>query len=126
METVTVERFARFEAAVGVTPRVAVCVPPEYVAEMVTEVEAATELVLTVKVTVVAPEATVTLAGTVAAAVLLLERETTAPPAGAAALMVTVPVELAPPTTEVGLTVTDVIESVNGLTFKVAVRVFPE
>jgi hypothetical protein len=59
--------------------------------------------VLTVKVAVVAPAATVTLAGTVAADVLLLLSVTTAPPVGAAALSFTVPVEEAPPVTDVGL-----------------------
>jgi len=50
----------------------------------VTGVDAATLLVLTVKVALVAPAATVTLAGTVAAAVLSLIRETAAPPVGLA------------------------------------------
>ena len=50
-----------------------------------------TELVVTVKVALLAPEAMLTLAGTVAAAVLLLESITTAPEDGAAALSVTVP-----------------------------------
>jgi len=60
-------------------------------------------LVLTVKVAVVAPAATVTLEGTCAADVLLLESETTAPPDGAAALNVTVPVEVCvPPVALVG------------------------
>ena len=71
-----------------------------------TEVDAATGLVLTVKVALVAPSGTVTLGGTVAALVLLLESETTAPPVGAGPLSVTVPVEdCAPPTTVVGLSV---------------------
>src|SRR6266550_1679179 len=80
---------------------------------MVTAVDAATALVLTVKVALVAPAATVTLEGTVAAAVLLLESATCAPPAGAAPLNVTVPVEdCVPPITLVGLSVSD--ESVAG------------
>src|SRR5437899_12574402 len=68
---------------------------------MVTEVDAATALVLTGKVALVVPSGTVTLAGTVAAA-LLLARETTAPSRGAGALSVTVPVEERPPVTLVG------------------------
>jgi hypothetical protein len=69
---------------------------------MVTVVDVATALVLTVNVAVVAPPATVTLDGTVAAVVLLLESVTCAPPAGAAPLNVTVPVEEFPPGTLVG------------------------
>src|SRR5882724_9613263 len=65
---------------------------------MVTEVDAATALVLTVNVALVAPAATVTLA----AVVLLLERVTCAPPVGAGPLSVTVPVEEFPPVTLVG------------------------
>ena len=61
-----------------------------------------TELVVAVKVALLAPEAMLTLAGTVAAAVLLLERVTTAPEDGAAALSVTVPWEVLPPTTLIG------------------------
>ena len=96
---------------------------------MVTAVDAATALVLTVKVALVAPAATVTLEGTVAAAVLLLESATCAPPAGAAPLNVTVPVEdCLPPITLVGLSVSD--ESVAGggaagVTAIEAVRVTP-
>src|SRR5207249_6455509 len=63
--------------------------------------------VVTVKVALVAPAATVTLVGTVAAAVLALLRPTTAPPAGAPAVNVTVPCDELPPTTEVGVTLTD-------------------
>src|SRR3989449_11745402 len=60
---------------------------------MVAEVDAATALVVTVNVTLVAPTGTVTLAGTVAAE-LLLDSVTCAPPAGAGPFSVTVPVEL--------------------------------
>src|SRR3979490_1876516 len=74
---------------------------------MVTVVDAATALVLTVNVALVAPAATVTLGGTVAAAVLLLESATVAPPAGAARLSVTVPVEEFPPVTLVGFSESD-------------------
>ena len=72
---------------------------------IVTGVLAVTALVLTVKVALVAPPATVTLAGTVADAALL-ERYTVAP-LGAGPLRVTVPVEEDPPVTLVGLTPTD-------------------
>jgi|SRR6266853_1947607 hypothetical protein len=75
---------------------------------MVTAVDAVTALVLTVKVALVAPAATVTLEGTLAAAVLLLESATWAPPAGAAPVNVTVPVEdCVPPITLVGLSVSE-------------------
>jgi len=75
----------------GRTVSVAVCVPPPNDAEMVTAVDVATALVLSVKVAVVAPAGTVTLEGTLAAA-LLLESRTCAPHAGAGPLSVTVPV----------------------------------
>jgi hypothetical protein len=52
-----------------------------------------TPVVLTVKVAVVAPAATVTLDGTVATAVLLLESWMVTPAGGAAPLRVTVPVD---------------------------------
>src|SRR6266403_6413110 len=74
---------------------------------MVTFVDAATALVPTANVAVVAPAATVTLEGTVAAAVLLLESATVAPPAGAGPLSVTVPVEEFPPTTLVGFSASE-------------------
>ena len=74
-------------------------------------VDAATALVPTVNVALVAPAATVTLEGTLAA-VLLLERATRAPPDGAAPLNVTVPVEEFPPVTLVGFSVNE--ESVGG------------
>src|SRR5215471_16994167 len=59
---------------------------------MVIAVADVTVLLVTMKVAVVAPAATVTDAGTVAAFVLLLASATTAPPAGAAVAKVTVPV----------------------------------
>jgi hypothetical protein len=69
-----------------------------------TLVLAPTELVLTLKVALVAPAATVALAGTLATAGLLLESVTTAPPEGAAAVKLAVPVAAFGPTTLVGLT----------------------
>jgi len=75
---------------------------------MLTVVEAATALVLTVKVALVAPAATITLDGVLAADVLLLDSVTTAPPEGAAPLRVTVPVaDCTPPTTFVGFSVSE-------------------
>jgi hypothetical protein len=73
---------------------------------MVTDVLAATGLVPTAKVAVVAFAATVTLEGTVATAVLLLLSVTTAPPAGAGPFKVTVPVDDVPPVTVAGLKLT--------------------
>jgi hypothetical protein len=73
---------------------------------MVTRVDAATALVLIVKVALAAPAGTVTLEGTLAA-VLLLERTTWAPPAGAGPLSVTVPVEELPPVTVEGFSVSE-------------------
>ena len=76
-------------------------------AEMVTEVDVVTAVVVTVKVALELPAGTVTLDGTVAAP-LLLESVTWAPPAGAAPLSVTVPVDdCAPPVTLVGLNVSE-------------------
>src|SRR5260370_602297 len=97
--TLTGFRPSKERVAGGVTVSEAVCVPLPYDPEMVTEVDAATALVLTVNVALLAPAGTVTLAGTVAAAVLLLVRLTTAPPLGAGPLSVTVPVAGFPPVT---------------------------
>ena len=58
---------------------------------MVTEVDAETVAVVTAKVPVALPAATVTEAGTVAAAVLLLDKVTVTPPLGADPVRVTVP-----------------------------------
>ena len=100
------------------------------VAEIVTVVVAATALVLTLKVAVVEPAATVTLAGTVAAAALLLDRVTLVPPLGAAFVSVTVAVEEAPPVKLVGLsakllalTAVTVREVLPVIPFKVALIV---
>jgi hypothetical protein len=73
---------------------------------MVTAVDEATAIVVTVNVAVVLPARTVTVAGTVAAA-LFLDKATEIPPLGAALVKVTVPVEEVPPVTLVGLTETD-------------------
>jgi len=101
---------------------VAVNVPP-FVAEIVTDRVVVTVLVVTVKVTLVAPAATVTLAGTVAAEVRLLERVTTAPPVGAGPESITVPVDGESPLTVVGLTVRELI--VGAVTVNVAVWAVP-
>jgi hypothetical protein len=96
---------------------------------IVTAVDALTALVLTVKLALLAPAATVTLDGTLAAAVSLLESATSAPPVGAGPLSVTVPAEdCAPPITLVGFNVSE--DSVGagggaGATVSVAVRLTP-
>src|SRR5215475_1656676 len=87
---------------------------------MVTAVTAVTALLVTVKLAVVAPAATVTDAGTVAAFTLLLVRVTTAPPAGAAAPRVTAAVLLAPPVTAAGLSVSPATAA-GGLTVSVTI-----
>jgi len=81
--------------------------------------------VLTVKVALVLPLATVTLAGTLATKLLLLDKETTVPPPGAGAVRVTVPVEILPPTTLVGLSVSELNWTVMTVTVKFAVLVVP-
>jgi hypothetical protein len=74
---------------------------------MVTVVGAATVVVFTGNVALVAPAGTATLEGTLAAP-LLLESATCAPPAGAGPLSVTVPVEdCTPPITLVGFSVSE-------------------
>ena len=93
------------------------------VAEILTVFVEVTVLVVTEKVALVAPAATVTLAGTVATEVRLLASVTTAPPAGAGPLMVTVPVDGLPPLTLVGLSVR--VEMSGVLTVNVACRVTP-
>jgi hypothetical protein len=73
----------------------------------VEDVDVLTELVVTVKVALLAPEAMFTLPGTEAAAVLLLESVTTAPDDGAAAFSVTVPWDVLPPTRLLGFSVNE-------------------
>lgn len=73
---------------------------------------------VTAKVAVVAPAATVTVAGTVAAEGLLEVNTTGIPPVGAALPSVTVPVEGAPPGTDVGFSETAV--TTGGSTANVA------
>ena len=77
--------------ATGATVKVAVLEVLPLVAVMVTDVDAETAAVVTVKVAVVLPAGTVTEAGTVAAAVLLLDKATVMPPVGAEEANVTVP-----------------------------------
>jgi hypothetical protein len=104
----------------GFTVSVAVFVTPLYTAEIVTDVDVVTTVVVTVNVAEVAPWATVTLAGTEAAVVFELDSVTVMPPAGAAWLSVTVPVEALPPITVLGLTETDESWSTPETTSKVA------
>ena len=86
----------------GLTVRVALRVTPPDAPVMTADVGDETPVVVTVKVRLVDPAATVTLGGTVTA-LELSDRATTVPPEGAAALSRTVPVEELPPVTVVGL-----------------------
>ena len=107
------------------TARLAVLLTP-YVAEIMSDVFAATGLVVTVNVAARAPAETVTLPGVCAAAVLLLESTTLGPPVGAGSVSVTVAVELFPPVTLAGFSVTEV--TVGGLIVRTPVfcaRSFP-
>ena len=85
-------------------------------------VDVPTGLVVTLKLALAAPAATVTLAGTDAAG-LLLESATCAPPAGAGPFSVTVPVAGFPPGMLAGLTPRD--EMTAGITVSEAVCVGP-
>src|SRR6185503_8762504 len=89
----------RKPARFGVTESVALLFTPPAEPPIVTFTVLPTACVVTGKVAVVAPAATVTLAGTLATDELLLESVTTVPPGGAAEVSVAVPVEGAPPTT---------------------------
>ena len=90
---------------------------------MLTLVNAATGLVVTLNVALVAPAVTVTVAGTVTAG-LSRERATCAPPAGAGPFSVTVPVAAVPPLTLAGLTLSDETTD-DGSTVSEAVCVTP-
>jgi hypothetical protein len=85
------------------TVRVEDLLTPPYTAEIVTEVDVDTGVVVIVKVALVFPLNTVTVAGTFATEILLLDNDTTDPPMGAGPFSVTVPVELFPPTTVAGV-----------------------
>src|SRR5262245_11246827 len=100
--TLTAERLAG--GGTGFTVSVAVLVTALKTAVIVTGVDAATEVVVTAKVALVAPAGTVTLAGTEATVAFALESVTSAPPAGAPEVRVAVPWEAFPPTTFAGLT----------------------
>src|SRR6267143_1354611 len=87
---------------------------------MLTAVDAATALVVTLKLALVPPGATVTLAGTTPAG-LLLESVTCPPPAGAGPFSVTVPAEGLPPVTFAGLrTSEEMTGTAEGVTVSVA------
>ena len=103
---VTVERAA------GVVEITTVFGTAARVAVIVEDLLAATPGVVTVKVAVVAPLATVTVAGTVAHVVSELARATTKPVVAALPFRVTVPVTLLPPTT--GLALKETLERVAG------------
>ena len=90
----------------AVTVRAAVLLTLLYFAVMVAVAAVVPDVVVTVKVEVVPPAATVTVAGTFAI-VLLLESATEIPPMGAALVNVIVPVDDVPPVTLVGLRDTD-------------------
>lgn len=115
--------FSETAVTVGpVTPSVAVTWVVPVVAVMVSEVLVPTPVVVTVKVAVVAPAATVTVVGGFADGPLEA-KPTVRPPVGAGPLIVTVPVEEAPPRTEVGLT--DTAVAIGALTVSVAVAGVP-
>ena len=108
--------------AVEVIVNTAVRVTPPKLAVIVTAVDVDTGDVVTVKVALLLPAATVTAAGTVAAPLSLLS-DTADPPAGAGPLSVTVPVELTPPLTLVGLKLR--VTKAGGITVSVVVWLPP-
>jgi hypothetical protein len=116
----------RVTAAAGVTVSVADWFAPPYVPEIETLVFCDTLVVLTLKVALVLPAATVTLEGTVATDVFPLVSVTTVPPEGAVPLRVTVPVESLPPVTLVGFRVSEErVTAPPGVTVKLADSIAP-
>src|SRR5437899_10622356 len=75
------------DGAAGVTASSAVLVTPPKLAEIVAEVDAVTDTVVTVNVAVVAPAATVTLPASVATTASLLQSVTAAAAAAAGAVL---------------------------------------
>jgi len=117
----TLVGFSVMEATCGgVRIRVSVLETPLLVAVMVTVVVDPTEMLVTVKVALVAPAGMVTLAGVVVDA-LLSDKVTTAPAASAGLSSVTVPVEERLPRMLLGVIST--LRSVGGLIVMVEVRV---
>jgi hypothetical protein len=91
---------------------------------IVTGVDVPTGPVVTLKLALAAPAATVTLAGTDAAG-LLLDSATCAPPAGAGPFSVTVPLAGLPPVTLAGLTFSDETIACAGSTVSDTLSVRP-
>jgi hypothetical protein len=111
------------ETAAGISVNVALLLTPPYTAEIVTGVEAATAVVVIVKLTDVAPAGTVTHTGTEADGDELCSG-TIAPPAGAGPFRVTVfAVVLLPPVVEAGDRTTD--ETAAGTSVNVALVLAP-
>jgi hypothetical protein len=120
----TVDGASDREATAGtLTLRVADFETPWYAAVIVTDVVADTAFVVTRKVAVVAPAATVTLAGTLATAPLLVASVTCAPAEEAGAVRVTVPVDVSPPVTLVGVSAS--VLNCSGVMVSADVRVAP-
>jgi hypothetical protein len=91
---------------------------------MVTVVEAATAVLVTVKVALELPAGTVTEGGTTVLE-LLSDNVTTTPPAGAVPVRVTVPVEEVPPVTLAGFSDTPETATKAGVMVSNEVRVTP-